>query len=117
MSHCVHLDSGRPMMVFHSKAEARRYAKICKRKHRKLVPYRCARCDKWHLRTRLNDAHYKVCKCRDHRGRLKRAYLDRDEIEVVCAKINDKAGCEVVEVYECPDYYDVWHLTHIVQDK
>ena len=117
MSHCVHLDSGRPMMVFYSKAEARRYAKKCKRKHRKLVPYRCARCDKWHLRTKMNDAHYKVCKCRDHRGCLKRAYLDRDEIEVVCSKINDKAGCEVVEVYECPEYYDVWHLTRIERDE
>ena len=116
MSHCVYLNSGRPMMAFDSKAEARRYAKREKKKHRKLVPYRCTRCDKWHLRTRLNDAHYKVCKCRDHRGRLKRAYLDRDEIEAVCAKINLKAKYEVVEVYECPEYYDVWHLTRLLSD-
>jgi hypothetical protein len=114
---CVHLGTGRPMMVFHSKTEARRYAKKCKRKHRKLVPYRCARCDYWHLRTKSNDEHYKVCNCRDHLGRLKRAYLDRDKIEAVCAKINDKARCEAVEVYECPEYYDVWHLTGIGKKK
>lgn len=110
---CVHLASGQPMMVFYSKAGARRYAKKHKKKHRKLVPYLCVRCDKWHLRTRSNDEYYRVCGCRDHRGHLKRAYLDQDEIEVVCAKINDKAGCEVVEIYECPEYYGVWHLTHV----
>ncbi len=117
MSQCVYLESGIPMMTFHSKSKARRYARKCKRKHRKLVPHLCARCDKWHLRTKLNDEHYKVCNCRDHLGRLKRAYLDRDLIEAVCAKINGKARCEVVEIYECPEYYDVWHLTSIGKKK
>jgi hypothetical protein len=117
MSQCVQLDSGRPMLTFYSKADARRHAKKYKKKHRKLVPYLCVRCDKWHLRTRSNDEYYRVCSCRDHRGYLKRAYLDHNEVEVVCEKLNAKAGRKVVEIYDCIEYYDVWHLTGIGKKK
>ena len=110
MSACINLKTGWFLNSFNSKAEARRYGKKIKKKHRKYVPYICIHCDKWHLRTKLNDEHYTVCNCKDHLGQNKRAYLDADELENVKNKINSRAGCVTVSVYDCPEYHNVWHL-------
>jgi len=110
MSYCKNLKTGKPLSIFHSKSEARKYAKQNRAKHRKLVPYRCTHCDYWHVRSRKNDEHYRVCNCKDHKRRPKRAYLDLGVAEVTRDKINAARGV-TVKIYECPEYYDLWHLT------
>ena len=107
---CKHLKTGLHLQRFETKSAARKHAKRTRTKFRKLVPYKCRHCNYWHVRTKANDEYYKVCKCRDHKRRLKRAYLDFTEVEMTRDSINREYGGNV-RIYECPEYYDVWHLT------
>ena len=109
MSSCKILRTGAIMQSFSTKAAARRSAKRKKKKHRKLVPYKCTYCSNWHLRTRKNDANYKKCKCRGHGGKLKRLYSELTNAEFTRDNIRKMRGKEVY-LYECP-HGPGWHLT------
>ncbi len=102
---------GKPLSEYSSLREAQESSQyIFVETNKKMVPYLCTVCNKYHLKP---DEYFcnKIpngCNCRDHNGKSKYLYASLADAEKM-VKIRAAAGV-ILSVYKCPDY-NGYHLT------
>lgn len=104
--------NGAPLSEFYSESEAQESADYenSLRPNADLVPYKCEKCGRWHLKPKefLVQKLSSCCSCVDSNGRAKDAYPSQEEAQKM-ANIRAKAGVHLA-VYKCPEG-NGWHLT------
>jgi hypothetical protein len=101
---------GKRLSTYYSESEALDSAKYEKNEHGlDFVPYRCKKCEYWHLSPRERQTPSKECEfCTDSGGKRKQLYENR-EAAVKRAEIIKRESKISLTVYKCP-YRSGWHL-------
>ena len=102
---------GQPLSEYSSRTEARDAAAHAKTAYRKdLVPYKCDRCEQWHLSPAERQTPSSIsCKCLDRYG-MPKALYDTKAGAKQRAKIMSKEKGVGLSVYQCP-HTQGFHLT------
>jgi len=108
---CLRRDGKTRLKSYWSGSEAEIAAEtVMRRGGRDLVPYRCSRCENWHLEPRARRTPCRPCPhCVSSRGTSKQSYETREGARRR-AEIREAEGGPLLSVYDCPDGYG-WHLT------
>ena len=103
--------TGEPLTEYCSQVEAQRGADHVNLLHgKRLLPYRCDSCHRWHLAP--EDRHTPSTKCGlcvDGRGSMKELYPSEEIAEKRAEILRREQGVSL-KAYPCP-YSDGWHLT------
>ena len=102
---------GQPLTEYPSRASASEAAKYVAEQHRlDLVPYRCSRCDYWHLSPRERNTPSDDCSfCTSASGEAKALYRSKSDAVSRAQIIGAERGLRL-KVYRCP-HHKGWHLT------
>jgi len=108
---CVGKVSKKPLTEYRSEADAERGAAWARDAYgRDLSPYRCSRCNRWHLApTSRRTPSYDCGYCTGADGRYKATYGSSEDAERRADILRDERGVDL-RVYPCP-HDDGWHLT------
>ena len=108
---CIGKVSGKPLSEYWSEGEAAVSADHANSRYgRDLVPYRCRRCEFWHLAPRAcHTPSYDCPGCTSGDGRTKQSYSSAEDAQQR-ADIRQRDGGVSLRVYPCP-YGHGWHLT------
>ena len=103
--------TGDSLNAYDRESEAAEHARYLKRERgSSMVPYRCERCDFWHLSPADRQTSSSVCGfCRDRNGSSKDLYATKRDAERR-AEINKSERGIDLAVYKCP-HQPGWHLT------
>ncbi|MGP1520876.1 MAG: hypothetical protein ACTTIZ_05205 [Treponema sp.] len=107
------VNSGKPLKTYSTESEAVEVAEYALQHYdNELVPYKCDRCEYWHLspKDRITVKLNKPCGCTDEKGSPKALYLSEKDAEKRAKIIFNEEG-KKLRVYKCP-YSNGWHLTH-----
>lgn len=101
---------GEPLSEYNTEEEAQESAKYLFSEGKKMVPYYCVKCNKYHLKP--EEFYCKKikssCNCKSHLGDIKCTYESKQDAEKMCA-IRAQAGIKLF-VYKCPSGQG-YHLT------
>jgi ribosomal protein L37AE/L43A len=101
---------GQPIQEYGTKYEAEEAAKKSEIYGKKLFPYQCKKCGKWHLSPTDRSTPSVKCEyCRDSKGELKDLYETVEDAERRAEIILKEKGISL-RIYKCPGQ-DGWHLT------
>ena len=108
---CVGKTSGKPLTEYDDEVEAREGAvHALERFGRKLFPYACDTCDKWHLAPAERQTPSTKCpNCRGADGTAKESYRNEQEARRRAAILRGEQGADL-RVYAC-EHGHGWHLT------
>lgn len=96
---------------YHSLEEASEAANYANRNYgHNLAPYRCSRCNFWHLSPKDRITPSSKSNCLDRKGNKKQVYSTREAAERRAEIIEEEIGSKL-EVYECK-YCGGYHLAH-----
>ena len=103
--------NGQPLTEYPSEATALEAAKYASKQYRSdLVPYRCSRCDYWHLSPRSRNTPSDGCSfCTSSNGEPKASYRSKRDAVRRAQIIREEKGLKL-KVYACP-HNRGWHLT------
>lgn len=104
--------NGEPLIEFFCEGDALHAAEYAAEKYgtTDLVPYRCSKCELWHLSPRGRVTPSEPCPdCLDSHGRPKEAYEAHADAQRRANIIMNERNVSL-DVYECP-YGNGWHLT------
>lgn len=110
-SHTCRSSKGEPLTEYPSRADASEGARYVAEHHRlDLVPYRCSRCQFWHLSPRGRNTPSDHCFfCTSSTGEQKARYRSKSDAVRRAEIIREERGLRL-EVYRCP-HGQGWHLT------
>lgn len=110
-STCFGKVSRKPLTEYWSESEALLGAEHAKAAYgRDLKPYRCTRCERWHLApTARHTPSYDCAYCTGADGRSKATYRTSEDAERRAEILRRERGVHL-RVYPCP-HHDGWHLT------
>jgi len=110
-SHTCNSSKGEPLTEYPSRAEAFDAARYVAEHHRlDLVPYRCSRCQYWHLSPRGRNTPSDTCSfCTSSGGEAKALYGSKRDAVRRAQIISEEKGLHL-EAYPCP-HNQGWHLT------
>lgn len=108
---CTGVVSKEPLTEYFSESEAREGAAYALARHgRAMVPYRCQRCDHWHLSPSDRQTRSSTCSsCAGRDGRPKARY-ESEDAATRRAEILAHEQHVSLRAYPCP-YGGGWHLT------
>lgn len=109
---CNSRKTGRPLMEYDSKAEAKSAAKHANQNFAgaNLVPYKCSKCGFWHLSPENRQTPSETCTtCRGTDGKLKESYTTERDALRRAGLLRKEMGVKL-HVYEC-EHGNGWHLT------
>ena len=108
---CKSRTTGKELDCFDSEHDASSRAETLFYKYdNKLIPYKCVKCNSWHLSPESRQTPSTICaECTDREGSNKALYQTRDAATKRAAIIRNERGLHL-EIYECP-YNNGWHLT------
>lgn len=108
---CLGKVSGKPLSSYYTEFEAQSAAEYAKNVYDdELAPYKCQRCDYWHLSPKCRMTPSQKCsRCTSAIGEYKNSYPRSKEARLRASIIYDEKGIEL-EVYKCR-YGNGWHLT------
>ncbi len=103
--------NGEPLTEYPSEATALEAARYASKHYRSdLVPYRCSRCDYWHLSRRSRNTPSDRCSfCTSSSGEPKDSYRSERDAVRRAQIIREERGLQL-QVYACP-HNQGWHLT------
>lgn len=106
---------GTPLKAYDSEISAREGAEYVKKRYEhEQVPYKCNKCDFWHLSPIERQTKNHISSCRDSKGNPKSAYETREDAEKRAKILYKEKGIKL-KVYQCSDC-NYWHLTHNLGD-
>jgi len=108
---CMGKQSGQPLTEYTSADEASEAAVYVEATHGSVMkPYRCQRCQEWHLAPASRHTPSAPCgSCVGRDGSPKQTYRSEREAQRRAEILRREQGISL-EVYGCP-YSDGWHLT------
>lgn len=108
---CFGKMSGKALSVYFDEEEALSTAEYSKEIYNnELVPYKCSKCDYWHLSPKFRVTPSEKCeKCTAGDGSSKETYRTRKEANIRANIIYNEQGIKL-RVYRCK-YGNGWHLT------
>ena len=109
---CYSKRTGEPLTEYVSEDQAREGADYTNSKYKNssLAPYRCSKCNKWHLSPRDRQTPSIKCpSCTDSNGFYKDLYPSRKVAERRAGILHKERGVRL-HVYKCA-YHNGWHLT------
>lgn len=108
---CLGEVSGKPVRSYCSELEAQIAVEYFTSVFdNQLAPYKCQRCDYWHLSTQCRMATCRKCnRCTSAIGEYKNSYATSKEARLRACIIYDERGIEL-DIYKCK-YGNGWHLT------
>ncbi|KAL3902853.1 MAG: hypothetical protein SGARI_005647 [Bacillariaceae sp.] len=107
---CFGKASGTRLKEYDSEQAAAQY--VLANYGNKMVPYKCEDCRYWHLSPadRQTEHSSVSCSCVDEHGSRKDGYNSKEDAQRR-AEILLEEGGRRLNVYRCPDFLSVWHLT------
>ena len=108
---CLGKVSGKPLNSYSTEFEAFSAAEYSMNVYdNELVPYKCHRCDYWHLSPKCRVTPSQKCStCTSALGEYKNSYSTIKQARLRACVISDERGIEL-DVYKCR-YGNGWHLT------
>ena len=106
---CFGKVSEKPLIEYVSESDALDGAEYTHRKYgSRMVPYRCATCDWWHLSPTNRQTPNSTCVCTGRDGRPKASYASDEDAERRAEILQEERGVKL-GVYRCNQ--GGWHLT------
>lgn len=108
---CIGKATGRPVMQYWSESEACEGAEhLFNKCNKRMKPYRCGRCEYWHLSPMARETpSFKCHSCTGRDGNPKATYRSESKARQRAGILRDEQGAEL-EAYPCP-CGPGWHLT------
>jgi hypothetical protein len=108
---CLGKKSGKPVTEYDSQSDAQEGADYATSTYgRALVPYRCDKCNLWHLSPANRQTPSKSCGyCTGSDGKPKESYGSAQDAHRRADILRQEQGASL-QVYEC-EYGSGWHLT------
>jgi len=108
---CNSLRTGKPLMSYESKIKAESAAEYALKTYgNEMVPYRCTKCEAWHLTPKERHTPSTTCPhCVDSCGNSKQAYKTEEYARTRAKILQEERGIKLYS-YEC-EYGYGWHLT------
>ena len=108
---CFSKHDNTPLTTYLSEDEAQNGADFVNSEHgTNLVPYKCNRCNEWHLSPRNRSTKSTKCyDCTDRLGHYKDLYATKDDAQKRADILYEERGV-LLNLYQCP-HNNGWHLT------